>query len=83
MNEFDAFGIVWCTGVALAIIVNTAWAINDLKKRSARNHFFGQRVERAEEPFEFWMAVGGKLIVIPIGIFMLWFGSGIFLQPSS
>lgn len=79
MNEFDAFGIVWCSLVGLAIVVNVAWAFNDLKRGSARNHWFGARVERAEEPFEFWMAVGGKLIVLPIGAFMLWFGSGIFL----
>lgn len=73
MTRVSVFLIVWCAMVALIAAVSVAWAINDLKKGSARFGVFGQRVERAEEPFEFWLAVGGKLLAAPIAVFMLWF----------
>ena len=73
MTKVSVFLFVWCTMVALMAIVSFAWAINDLKKGSARFGFFGQRVERAEEPFEFWLAVGCKFLAAPMAVFMLWF----------
>ena len=78
--RFDAFGIFWTGGVLIFTIVSVLWAINDLKRGSARLNFwgFGERVSREDEPFEFWLAVGSKLLALPVGIFMLWFASGIF-----
>jgi hypothetical protein len=82
VNQFDAFAVFWCTMVGLIVVVNVAWAVNDLKRGSARMHFwgFGERVSREEEPFEFWIAVGSKLIVLPIGSFMIWFAMDMFKQ---
>jgi hypothetical protein len=78
VSRFDAFGVFWCIGVALIGCVNVAWGINDLKRGSARMSWYGNRVDRGEEPFEFWLAVGSKLAALPFCGFMLWFGSGIF-----
>ena len=38
----------------------------------------GNRVARDEEPFEFWLAVGSKFLMLPVGCFMLWFASDMF-----
>jgi hypothetical protein len=76
MKQVDAFLVFWCVLVVVITGVNFAWAINDLNRGSAR---FGwgwrrsERISREEEPFEFWMAVGSKLIALPVGIFMIWF----------
>jgi hypothetical protein len=80
MDSFDAFGLFWSGGVLLMMVVSTAWAINDLKSGSARMNWmgFGDRVHRYEEPFEFWLAVGSKFLVLPVGAFMLWFASDIY-----
>jgi hypothetical protein len=80
VNSFDAFTLFWCASVALIVVVHVAWAINDLKRGSARLHFwgFGERVSREDEPFEFWIAVGSKLIVLPVGVFMIWFAMDMF-----
>jgi len=79
-TRFDAFAIFWIGGVLLFTVVSVLWAINDLKRGSARLHFwgFGERVSREDEPFEFWVAVGSKLLALPIGIFMIWFASNMF-----
>ena len=74
MTAFDAFPYIWLAGVAIMVIVNVAWAINDLKKGSARLSWYGSRASREEEPFEFWLAIVGKLAALPIGMFMFWFG---------
>jgi hypothetical protein len=69
--------------VVLITVVNFAWAINDLNRGSAR---FGwgwrrsERINREDEPFEFWLAVGSKLVAVPVGIFMVWFALGTFNQ---
>jgi hypothetical protein len=73
VTQVDAFLVFWCMLVGLAGITNLAWAINDLKRGSARMHWYGQRVQRREEPFEFWMAVGSKFLAVPVTAFMLWF----------
>jgi hypothetical protein len=76
MKQFDAFLVFWCAMVVIITGVNFAWAINDLNRGSAR---FGwgwrrsERISREEEPFEFWLAVGSKLLALPVGIFMIWF----------
>ena len=76
MKQADTFIIFWCTMAVLITAVNFAWAINDLNRGWAR---FGwgwrrsERISRDEEPFEFWIAVGSKLIALPVGIFMIWF----------
>lgn len=69
------------TGVFVMTVVSVLWGINDLRRGSARFNFwgFGERVSREDEPFEYWLAVGSKLAPLPVGIFMLWFGSGMFL----
>tara|TARA_Y100000991_G_scaffold211069_1_gene193129 strand:- start:285 stop:533 length:249 start_codon:yes stop_codon:yes gene_type:complete len=80
MDSFNAFGLFWSGGVLLMMAVSTAWAINDVKKGSARLNMwgFGNRVARDEEPFEFWLAVGSKFLMLPVGCFMLWFASDMF-----
>ena len=80
--QFDAFMIFWCAMVIIMTVVNVAWAINDLKQGSARFGWGwwgqGERVNRDDEPFEFWLAVGSKFAALPVGLFMLWFASGMF-----
>ena len=60
--------------IALMIVVCLAWGINDLKRGSARSNWFGfgARVTRADDPFEFWIAVGSKFLGVPVGLFVLW-----------
>jgi hypothetical protein len=83
MKQVDAFLVFWCLMVVIITGVNFAWAINDLNRGSAR---FGwgwrrsERISREEEPFEFWIAVGSKLIALPVGIFMIWFALTAFNQ---
>jgi len=79
MSQFDAFGIFWCSVVLIIGCANLAWAINDLKQGSARMSWYGNRVQKSEEPFELWLAVGSKLLAVPVCLFMLWFGSGVFV----
>ena len=77
MTKFDAFSGFFCAFIALIVLVNIAWAINDLKRGSARFSWWpGDRVMRDEEPFEFWLAVGSKLFMIPFGAFMIAFALG-------
>jgi hypothetical protein len=73
--EADAFIYFWMGGVVLMMCIGLAWGLNDLKKGSARLSWvgFGRRVSRNEEPFEYWIAVGSKFLVLPVGAFMLWF----------
>ena len=73
MTHVDSFLIFWCVMVFLVGAVNLAWAVHDLRRGSARPSWYGERVEREEEPFEFWVAVGSKLIAVPVTGFMLWF----------
>jgi hypothetical protein len=76
MKHIDPFIDFWCTMVAIITVVNFAWAINDLNRGSTRFGWGGRRsdrISREEEPFEFWVAVGSKLIALPVGIFMIWF----------
>jgi hypothetical protein len=72
----DLFPYFWLLGVALIGLINVAWAINDLKLGSARMSWWSSRADRKSEPFEFWLAVGGKFAALPIAAFMFWFGLG-------
>lgn len=79
MDRGSAFAVVWTGLLLLMMVVSVAWAVNDLRTGSARlNMMFGSRVRRDEEPFEFWLAVGSKLLILPVGAFMLWFASDMF-----
>jgi hypothetical protein len=73
VNDLDFFIWFWRAGIAVFIAVNLAWGINDLQRGSARMSWYGSRVERSEEPFEFWLTVLGKFVALPIGGMMLWF----------
>ena len=77
MGSFDAFGLFWSGIVLLMMVVGVLWGINDLKTGSARLNLmgFGDRVRREEEPFEFWLVVGSKFMILPVGAFMLRFAS--------
>ena len=55
-------------------IVSFLWGLNDLKSGSARVSLFSMRVEKYKEPFEYWIAVGSKFLLVPVAIFMLFFG---------
>ena len=74
MSAGDAFPYFWLALVAAGGIVNAAWAINDLKRGSARFSWYSSRANRDDEPFEFWMAVLGKFAAVPVTGFMFWFG---------
>ncbi len=75
MNNFDIFPYFWLSGVLIFGVVSSAWAINDLKVGSARmGQWSKSRVSRVEEPFEFWLAVGGKFIGSIVACFMFYFG---------
>ena len=84
MKHVDPFIIFWCTMVLGIVVVNFAWAINDLNRGSARFGWSwwrqGDRINREEEPFEFWLAVGSKFAALPVGIFMIWFALSSFSQ---
>ena len=83
MKQVDPFIIFWCAMVVVITVVNFLWAINDLNRGSAR---FGwgwrrsDRINREDEPFEFWLAVGSKFAALPVGIFMIWFALTTFNQ---
>jgi len=81
-TRFNAFGIFWTGTVVVIMVISLLWAVNDLKRGSARLNFwgFGERVSREDEPFEYWLAVGSKLAALPVGAFMLWFAAGMFWQ---
>jgi hypothetical protein len=82
MNNGTAFLIFWCAMVVLMGAVNLAWGLNDLRRGSARLYWHGTRVEREEEPFEFWLAVGAKFLAVPVTAFMLWFAWSNFRFPQ-
>ena len=65
--------VFWIFGVVLTGVVNFAWAINDLRTGSARMFWYGARINRTDEPFEFWLAVGSKFMAVPVCGAMLWF----------
>jgi hypothetical protein len=74
MSAPDLFPYVWLGLVALIGVVSPVWAINDLRQGSARLGWHSGRVSRDEEPFEFWLAVGGKFLALPMSIFMFSMG---------
>ena len=76
MEGANEFGWWWASAIIVGIALSTAWGLNDLRLGKARFNMFGlgERVSREDEPFEFWMAVGSKLIVLPVGAFALWRG---------
>jgi len=78
MDSARAFPYFWLGGVALIAVVNIAWAINDLRTGSARFSLIrGDRMSRDEEPFEYWLAVGMKLLGgFVVAPFLFWFGLG-------
>ena len=81
MKSVEPFFIFWCSMVVVITGVNVAWAINDLNRGSARFGLGwrrGDRIDREEEPFEFWLAVGSKFAALPVGIFMIWFALSTF-----
>ena len=75
MRGSDLFPFVWLTMVTIFGIVSVAWGINDLRSGSARlGQWSAARVRRDEEPFEFWLAVFGKLGGGLVACFMFYFG---------
>jgi hypothetical protein len=79
MNAPQLFPYVWLGLVALMSLIAPLWAINDLRQGSARLGWYSARVKRDEEPFELWVAVGGKFLALPKGIFM--FSLGLEMLP--
>ncbi len=82
MNNVGAFLIFWCSLVALFGIVHFAWGIHDLRRGSSRMGWYRDRVKRDEEPFEFWVAVGSKLLAAPVAVFMIWLALSSFSQSG-
>ena len=70
----DVFPHFWLSMVAIMGTVSLFWSINDLKTGSARLSWHSDRVTRADEPFEFWIAAGGKLLGFVVAIFMFTMG---------
>jgi hypothetical protein len=69
----DLFTYFWLSLVTIIGAVSIGWGVNDLRAGSARMSW-GGRVQRSEEPFEFWVAVGGKFLGAVIAGFMFVFG---------
>jgi len=78
VSDFDAFNWFWRAMVLAIVGINVAWGRNDLKRGSARLSWYGSRVDRNEEPFEFWLAVLGKFASVPVGIMMLYLSFSAF-----
>ena len=78
MKNFDIFPYFWLALVTLTGAGNVAWAINDLRVGSARMSWMSSRADHSAEPFEFWMAVGGKFVGGIVACFMFYMGLDMF-----
>jgi hypothetical protein len=75
MSGPELFPYFWLGMVMIFGLVSVAWGVNDLRRGSARlGQWSSSRVNRDEEPFEFWLAVLGKFGGGIVASFMFYFG---------
>lgn len=75
-SHLDIFPYFWLTLVAGFGVTNLVWAYYEFRRGVARWGWAGARYSRAEEPFYYWMAVGGRFFGFVVACFMFWFGLG-------
>ncbi|MCP5386721.1 MAG: hypothetical protein H6916_07870 [Novosphingobium sp.] len=76
MERVNAFMIFWLGGVSVMGLVSLAFGIRELRSGYARWGWQGNKIERAEEPFYYWMIVTGRFAGVIVTGFMFWFGLG-------
>ena len=76
MDRANAFMIFWLGGVSVFGLVSLAFGIREFRSGYARWGWQGGKIERAQEPFYYWMIVGGRFAGVAVACFMFWFGSG-------
>lgn len=74
MERTDLFPYFWLFMVAFIGAVNLVWARYEYKRGEARWGWAGAKYSRAEEPFYFWMLVGGRFFGFVVACFMFYFG---------
>jgi|GEM_PF-2888831 len=77
MDKINAFSFFWSGIIIFMMGASLILAIAELKSGQARMQmwFANERVSRDDEPAHSWVAAISKLLVFPIGAFMLWFAS--------
>lgn len=73
-SHFDIFPYFWLTLVAGIGAVNLVWAYYEFRRGEARWGWMGARYSRNEEPFYYWLAVGGHFVAFVVACFMFWMG---------
>ena len=76
MARIDAFAVFWLTGVAAMGVASLAFGIREFKSGYARWGLSGEKIARSDEPFYYWMIVGGRFFGVIVAGFMFWFGLG-------
>lgn len=73
-EHFDLFPYFWLGGVATFSVVYLVLGIYEFRRGVARWGWYGARYERSEEPFYYWLAVGGRFFGFFFGCGMFWMG---------
>lgn len=74
VNDFDLFNVVWLTLVGLMALTFLVWSVYELRRGEARWGWMGVMVSRKDEPFYYWLSVGGRFAGFLVGCFIFWFG---------
>jgi hypothetical protein len=80
-EHFDLFPYMWLGFVATFSIVNLVWAFYEYRRGVARWGWSGARYERSEEPFYYWLSVGGRFLGFIFGCGMFWMGLDMLNWP--
>jgi len=74
--QIDYFPYFWLAVVTFIGGYHLIWAIHDIRVGTSRTGLWsGSEYSRAEQPFEFWMAVAPRLAGVAVAAFMIVFGS--------
>lgn len=73
-SHFDIFPYVWLGFVAVFGVIQLIWALYEYRRGEARWGWMGSNYVRSEEPFYYWLAVGGRFVAFVMACFMFWFG---------
>lgn len=76
-DHFRVFPYVWLTIVATIGAVSLAKGIYELNKGEARSRMFGgysDSVSKDDQPFYYWLIIGGDFAGVLVTAFMFWMG---------
>ncbi len=77
-HHFDIFPYLWLGIVGVFSAVNLIWSIYEFRRGEARWGWSGARYLRSEEPFYYWLSVGGRFFGFLVGCAMFWMGLDMF-----